>query len=300
MQKYNGVQKGLLFAFITSVISGFSIFYSKISVAQVDPLLLTTLRNAFVGLVFLLGMVSFKKLKELRTLSRKDLFTLGIVGIIGGGLPFYLFFTGLQFIGAQPANIIHKSLFVWVSILAVLMLDEYISLKTVAAYGLVFAGIYFFAPVQFVWNQGTLMVLGATALWAIENIIAKKILDHVSSELVGFSRMLVGAVFLLGMTVITGKTGLIFQLNMSQVATIVIGASILCGYVFFWYKALKLAPANLVTLVLTFSVVVGNILNGAFAHVTLSRTDITSSMYIAGGVMLISVMQTIPKLRKST
>ncbi len=300
MPKSDGLKKGLLFAFITAVISGFAIFYSKISVAKIDPLVLTTWRNAFVGVVFLLGMVSFGKLKQLKTLQKKDVIILLLIGIIGGGVPFYLFFTGLQFIGAQSANIIHKSLFVWVSILAVAVLGERISFKTIVAYSLVFAGTFFFAPVNLVWNQGTAMVLGATLLWTVETILSKKILVRISSELVGFSRMFVGALFLLAMTAVSGKGAVLFHLSNSQLLTVVVGGSILCGYVFFWYRALKLAPANLVTLVLSFSVVVGFVLNGSFAGVILSRSDVLSSVYIACGVGLVYLAYTFPKLLRQS
>ncbi len=299
MQKSDGLKKGFLFALITAVISGFAIFYSKVSVTKIDPLVLTTWRNAFVGVVFMLGMVSFGKLNELKTISKKNFLTLFLIGIIGGGLPFYLFFTGLQFIGAQSANVIHKSLFIWVSILAAMLLGERISFKTVIAYGLVFVGAFFFAPMKFAWNQGTAMVLIATLLWSVETIIAKKILHHVSSELLGFSRMFIGALFLFGMSVVSGKGSALFQLNVSQIWIVVVGAAILCGYVYFWYRALKLAPAHLVTLILVFSVVVGTALNGAFSGISLARTDIMSSIYIAGGIVLVALIYTFPKLRKS-
>jgi len=106
----NTLLKGIFFAFVTSVISGVAIFYSKISLIKIDPLVLATARNTYVAIFFLLGFLLFNKFKELKKIKRSQLMPLMLIGIIGGGIPFFLFFTGLSMIGAQAGNIIHKSL----------------------------------------------------------------------------------------------------------------------------------------------------------------------------------------------
>ena len=89
--KINTLQKGILFAFITSVISGISIFYSKISVAKIDPLVLTTARNLYVGILFFLIFLISTRLNEIKKLTKKQLVYLILIGVIGGSIPFYLF-----------------------------------------------------------------------------------------------------------------------------------------------------------------------------------------------------------------
>ncbi len=283
----NDLSKGILFALITSVISGIAIFYSKISVAKIDPLVLATSRNLYVGLVFLILLIITKKISELRNINRKNLFQLILIGLIGGGIPFYLFFSGLQLIGAQTGNLIQKTLFIWVTLLGMVFLKEKLNPIYLISYILVFVGTFFFAPFKFFLGRGEILVLSATFLWAVENIIAKKVLKDVSSNLVGLFRMGIGSMVLLGLTVLSGKQHLLFTLNQSQFITIVIGATILCFYVSFWYRALKYAPASLVTLLLTFSVVVGNFLNGGFAGVKLTEKDFYSTLFIGVGLLII-------------
>jgi len=287
MEKQNNLAKGILFALITSVISGISIFYSKISVSKIDPLILTTSRNLYVGIVFLLFILLSKKLGEIKKVSRKNIFSLILIGLIGGGIPFYLFFTGLQSIGAQTGNLIHKTLFLWVTVLGIVFLKEKLNLVYLMSYILVFIGTFFFAPVKFAFGRGEMLVLSATFLWTVENIVAKKTLKDVSSELVGLFRMGIGSMILLAMVLFTGKEHMLLSLKATQLTTIVIGATILCFYVYFWYRALKHAPAGLVTLLLTFSVVVGNVLNGGFAGVKLTQKDILSTALIGGGGLII-------------
>ena len=47
-----------------------------------------------------------------------------MIGVIGGSVPFILFFNGLAMASAPSAAFIHKTLFVWVVLLAVPFLGE--------------------------------------------------------------------------------------------------------------------------------------------------------------------------------
>jgi len=121
----------------------------------------------------------------------------------------------------------------------------------------------------------------------VENVIAKNTLKNVSANLVGLFRMGIGSLVLLTITISTGKLHLLLSLNSNQLTTIIVGATILCFYIFFWYRALKYAPAGLVTLVLTFSIVVGNFLNGGFAGIKLTQKDILSTIFIGLGALIV-------------
>lgn len=288
MKNIKGIHKGILLAFVTAIISGIAIFYSKISVAKIDPLILATTRNSLVGIFFIIYFLATNNVKQLFKLTKKELILLLGIGIIGGSIPFYLFFTGIKLIGAQSANIIHKSLFIWVTILSIFLLKEKMNVKYLIAGLLVFIGTYFFIPFKLILGKGELLILSATLFWAIENILAKKVLSQTSSELVGLFRMVLGGGILLLITLLSGKAKLLTGLNISQIQTILIGGSILFFYVFTWYKALKYAPANLIALILTFSVVVGNVLNGSLAHISLAGNDWYAMAFItvAMGILM--------------
>src|SRR3989338_9195443 len=98
--KNNKLIKGVFLALLTAIISGVAIFYSKISVAKIDPLVLTTSRNLFVGILFILLFSLKHKWGEVKKLSRRELAILSLICLIGGWLSFYLFFTGLSLTGA--------------------------------------------------------------------------------------------------------------------------------------------------------------------------------------------------------
>lgn len=277
----NNTTKGIFFALAASVISGIAIFYSKISVAKIDPLVLTTSRNFVAAMLLVTSYLLLGRKDNLKKIKRNDFIKLLLIGIFGGGISFYLFFTGLKLVdSAITANLIQKTLFIWVSLLSLIFLKEKLNWKYWLSFFLVILANFYFAKFSFKLGKGELMILVATLLWSAENIIAKKVLKNISSELTAVFRMGIGSLFLITTTVFSGKIVFPLTINQYPLIIILIGGTILFFYVFFWFKALKHAPASLVTLVLTFSVVIGNILNSSFAGIKLVSYDIISSVIL--------------------
>jgi uncharacterized membrane protein len=124
--------KGLLLVLGTAVISGFSIFINKFGITGFDPYLYTFLKNIVVAL-FLLGfIIAIKEFENLRKLKMKDWLVLTIIGLVGGSVPFLLFFKGLSLTTAANGAFIHKTMFVYVAILAGLFFWELVFSKVFA------------------------------------------------------------------------------------------------------------------------------------------------------------------------
>src|SRR3990167_10101199 len=111
------MKKGIQLALITAGISGFSIFASKFFLADINPILFTTLKNLLVTVV-LSVFVYVSQRKTISLLTKKQWKQLVLIGIIGGSIPFALFFTGLSKITAIEGALIHKTLFIWVAIMS--------------------------------------------------------------------------------------------------------------------------------------------------------------------------------------
>ena len=78
-----------------------------------------------------------------------------VIGVIGGSVPFILFFSGLAMASAPTAAFIHKTLFVWVVVLAVPFLGERLGWFPIAALGVLLAGQFLAAPPTGVtWGAG--------------------------------------------------------------------------------------------------------------------------------------------------
>lgn len=283
-------RKGIYLAFATSVISGVSIFLNKFAVAAIQPpLFFTTTKNIVVGIVLVSIILALRKLPKLRLLKRTDIVRLVFIGIIGGSLPFYLFFTGLSNVPAANAAIIQKSLVLWVVLLAIPLLKEKFSILGAMAVVLLFIGNSFVGGFGgFTFSTGELMILAATLLWAVENVIAKKTLAHVDADIVAAARMGIGAVVLLAATLIANPSSLttLTAFDSTQWFWLGITSVLLVGYVTTWYRALALAPATTVTAVLVFSTVITNVLSAIFVTHTWSGSMGIQVLLISVGVLM--------------
>lgn len=276
-------------ALITAVISGFSNFLNKIAVTAIkDPIFFTTLKNSIVAIFIIGAILIFKKWPEITSLTRKQILKLVIIGIVGGALPFALFFSGLAKTSALNAALIHKTLFIWVLLLAIPILKERLSSMQWLGIGAIFAANFIVGGFTgFKYNAGELMILAATILWAIENVIAKIALKDISSLTVVGARMTIGSLILVSFVLIKGGGSAIFAMNLQQWLWTFIPAVLLFGYVTTWYTALKYAPATYVATLLVPATLVTNILSAIFITHAFTLTQFASAILFALGTILV-------------
>jgi drug/metabolite transporter (DMT)-like permease len=174
-----------------------------------------------------------------------------VIGLIGGSLPFLLFFAGLAQASAPSAAFIHKTLFIWVALLAVPFLGERLGLAQLGALALLLGGqALILTPAGVSWGIGETLIAAATLLWALETIVARHVLRDVPSAVVGAARLGIGMVVLVGYLVITGRLASVAALTGDQWAWALLTGALLTGYVGTWFAALQRAPASLVTAIL--------------------------------------------------
>lgn len=270
---------GLGMASLTAIISGFAIFVNSYGVkawssSGVTSTAYTVAKNLIAALLLLgaLSLFSARKSEDglTRPRSRAQWLGLGIVGVLGGGVAFLLFFEGLARAVSTQAALIHKSLLIWVGILAVLFLREKLGLWHVAALGLLVGGQLMLAGgvTDLSLGSGEVMILAATLIWSFEVIVAKKLLQGLSPLTVGSARMGIGFVVLVGWGLMTGAFSGIGALGWSGWGWAAATGLILSGYVGTWLFALARAPAVDVTAVLVLSVVITAALQSAVTGVT--------------------------------
>jgi drug/metabolite transporter (DMT)-like permease len=246
---------GLGLAAVTAVVSGVSVFLNATAVRAVgDPVLFTTLKNGVAAIVLLAlaGMAVPHAQRAVGRLDRRTVAGLLALGVIGGSVPFVLFFTGLAGASAPAAAVIHKTLFAWVALLAVILLRERLGGLQIAALGVLVVSQLLLQPPDGVrWTAGETMIAVATGLWAIEVIVAKRLLARVPAPIAAASRMTIGLVLLVGWLVASGRLGALAALGVEQWAWVVGTGALLSAYVATWYGALRHAPASAVAAVLT-------------------------------------------------
>lgn len=281
-----------LLATAAAIISGTNNFLTKIAVTAVkDPIVFTTLKNAVVA-VFLVGvLLALRKWAEISNLNRAQILKLLAVGAVGGSIPFALYFTGLAQTSAINAGLIHKTLFLWVFLFAVPILKErmttlqWLGVAAVFAANLLVGGF-----AGFKYNAGELMILAATILWAVENIIAKKALADISSGVLAASRMTIGSLILFFMVISRGGGfAAVANLDGIQWGWTLLTSALLAGYVLTWYTALKYAPATYVATLLVPATIITNILSAVFVTHALPLMQLVNILFLILGAALVIV-----------
>jgi len=282
------MKKGIQLSFLTACVSGISVFANSVFVSKADPVAFAFVRNLVVALMLTVGLFLFKKHREITKLSKKSLIKLLAIGVVGGGIPFALFFLGLSKIGAVNGTLIHKSMFLWVAVLAVPFLSEALSWITIVGYGLMFAALFLIGNTfKFVPSMGTYMVLAATILWAIEQIIAKRTLTNVSPFVVSWARMVFGLPFLLAMCALFGRSNALIMPSTWVLMPLVASASLLAVYMITWYGALAKAPATIVSSVLVLAPAVTMLIQMAITRKPVSPSQVWPLGIIGVGVAAI-------------
>jgi drug/metabolite transporter (DMT)-like permease len=291
-------RKGLYFALATALISGLAIYINKFAVMEMqDPFIFTAVKNVAVAALLFAFLILPKALPELKSLPRKQWLTLGVIGGVGGSIPFLLFFYGLSSGTAVSAAFIHKTLFIWVAILAVPFLGERLGKFHIAALATLVGGNILLLgwPKSLLISGGELMIFAATLLWAVEAIIAKRVMKQVSSNVAAFGRMFFGAIVMLVFLAVTGKLSTIASLSGQQIGWVILTSVFLFGYVYCFYTGLKYAPASVVASILVLGSVITSLLYAIFDARIYSLEQIAGMLLIA--VATLGLWYIAPKVR---
>lgn len=292
---------GIARAFAAATISGVAVFVNGYGVRAVpDATVYTTTKNlvAAVLLVALSGAVLTRRAtSQPRSARRPQWMMLVAVAVVGGSVPFVLFFEGLARASTTHAAFVQKTLVVWVAVLAIPLLGERLRPLHVAAIAMIVGGLVALdgGLRGFRLGDGELLVLAATALWAIEAVIAKRLLAGTPPLTVAVARMGGGAVLLVGWLAVTGRLPALGQLGARGWLWSAATGAILAGYVLAWYAALARAGAIDVTAILTVGAVMTTALSTMVKGTAVPNTGLTGLALIAGGAALVAALAAAPR-----
>lgn len=292
-------QKGLLLVLGTAIISGFSIFINKYGVSAINPYIFTFLKNILVVVAISGLILGLKDWKALKTLTKKQWGLLLTIGLVGGSLPFLLFFKGLSLTNAAESSFIQKTMFIYVALLASVFLKEKLNKNFLIGGSFLMLGNLFLLGKSslLVLNKGALLIFIATLFWAMENVISKYALKELSGKIVGWGRMFFGSLFILIFLSATSQLSLITRLSFKQINWIIITAVILLGYVLTWYNGLKHIPVSQAAAILTLGAPITTLLNLVSGR-SVNPQEILAGIFIVFGVILVLGLKEISGLTK--
>lgn len=280
--------KGYLLILSTAVISGFSIFINKFSVSVINPYVFTGLKNVIVAVFLSCLLIFLKDFKIFKTIGKKQWILLAAVGLIGGSIPFLLFFKGLSLTSAAQGSFLHKTMFLYIAVFAAVFLKERINKGFfIGAVFLLAGSALLLKTMPYSFGMGDLYVLLAALLWAAENTLSKYILRNLSGRTVAWGRMFFGSIFILAFLAATGQAQLMLGLNSGQAMWTLIASFLLFGYVATWYCGLKYVPVSKAACILLLGSPITTLLSMLFYGSPAVLKDIISIALTIAGIALI-------------
>ena len=289
-----------MFALGAAVVSGFSVWLNGQVVSRVDvfgdPGTYTTAKNLVAGAVVVLVAVVATSARSAGGLRRpagpQQWWGLAAVAVVGGAVPFLLFFEGLARSGAPAdAQLVHKAgLLAFVVVLAPLVLRERLGWFQLAGVGLVMAGYWILSGDvgSLGLGAGLLLVLAASLCWATETVIDRWLLGGVTPVTVAVARLGAGSLVLLGIGLANGDTARLADLGATGWGWAALTGVVLAGYALLWLYGLANATAVDVTAVLTVAAPIT-----AVIKVVVDGTPVPSPaglVVVAAGAVLVAVV----------
>ncbi len=286
------VGTGILLVLLTALISGVANFVNFLAPRAIpgwntDPFV--TVRNvAVAGMLVPLAALAWRAAPD--RLRRTDWAKLAGIGLIGGAIPFLLFFRGLDLArslgGAASATFGYRTLFLMATILAVVVLRERFHARLALAAGLLLAGsALLLALTGPIWTDGTTWVLAATALWAGEYTLSKHALRTLASGTVALGRMGFGGIFLLAYLGATGQAGGVLAVGAAW-PWILLSSLLLVAFVTTWYAGLKHVDLSVASAVLFLAFPITWALTVASANAPFGLAQAAGVAVVAFGVAL--------------
>lgn len=294
------MKKGYLLIFSTAVISGFAIFINRFGVKVLNPSLFTFLKALTVSVLLGGVLLAMKDWKLLKKIDKKQWFLLMLIGLIGGSIPFLLFFKGLSLTTSTNGAFLHKTMFVYVTLLAVLFLKEKINKKfLLGGFLLLLGNLFFLRRMSFSLGYGELLVISATLFWAVENIISKYVLRELPGRIVAWSRMSFGALFIFIFLLFTGQAPMLSQITLVQFGWVIVTAVILFGYVITWYSGLVEVPVSKAIAILTLGSPITMLLSFMWTGQITYQAILAGVLVIFGVILILGLKETWCFIKKA-
>ncbi|MBI5224358.1 DMT family transporter [Candidatus Micrarchaeota archaeon] len=295
-------QKGIVLAFITAIVSGVSVFLNALAVKGIDAALFTAMKNLGAAILIVGAIFAFKEREKLLKLTARQWGWLALIGLIGGSVPFLMFFQGLSMISAVKGSFLFRMLFIFSAVFAFFLLKEKASRNVLIGAGIALGGNFLLLGKENLlsFGAGELLVLGATVIWGFEYVLSKWIMNNkqIEARFVGFGRMFFGTAFIFAYLAAVGKIGLMSALTTAHYEWVAITSALLFLFISSWYAALKYAKATTATAILTLGGPITTALNYIFLGKAPILQDAFGLLLITAGIVLVVGISQVAKLPK--
>lgn len=248
---------GPLFVIIAALLWSFD-GVLRISLYSLPPSVIVFYEHLLGALILLL--LSFKWVKDLKVMTKKEWLAIAIVSLFSGALGTIFYTSALQKIQYTQYSVVvllQQLQPIWAITAAAILLKEkltrrflmYAALALISAYFITFKDL----KVNLDTGSGTLtaglLALSAGVMWGSSTAISKFVLNKVSFLTATALRFFIAPVFAFVFIIGSNETKVLFTLNQSQWQTLLL-ITFSTGMIAlaFYYYGLKRTPAKITTL----------------------------------------------------
>jgi drug/metabolite transporter (DMT)-like permease len=287
---------GLGLVLATAVVSGISTFVNSYAVGGTNSDGFVTVRNLAVAAMLVpMAVLSARFRPSAPPLRSQDWLRLAVIGVVGGSVPFLLFFRGLELAtaagGATTASFFYRTLFLFATAFSVVFLRERLHAGLVAGAALLLGGCYLLLSMtSVVWTDGSLYVLAATVLWAGEYTVSKRALADLPSSTVALGRMGIGGAVLAGYLTLSAQWGSVAGFSGLEWGWVAVSALLLTAFVATWYTGLARVDLGVATSVLVLGYPVTWLLAVTVRGAAIAEGPLLGVLAIVAGIAAVLVV----------
>ncbi len=289
---------GYVSAILASTLFGAVPTMAKPLVSNVNILLLATMS-------YLIASTTFTPIAQKSKIlfSKKDYGILIIVSVCGATVAPLLYFLGLNQSTASDTSLLSNAEIVFTVLLALIFFKERLKPVGFVAVGLVLFGVTIIttnlqvSSSLFHINSGHLLILGATALWALDNNLSRIISARINSARLVQIKYAIGGMIMLGITFSMREP---FQISPSQIPYIILlGMLGIGGSLYFFLQSLKRIGTIRTIVIFSMSSVFGLGFAGLFLHEQISEFQIIAIIIMLTGIYLINRKESLKEKQEN-
>ena len=240
---------GYAAALLATVLSGVAVFSNGLGVRLFpDATLYTTLKNAVVGVLVLAPVALLPAVRaELGRLRGRQWAWLAALALVGGSVPYVIFFEGLRLTTPATGAVLNHLQFAVVALLAVPLLRERVTPAMWIGLAALLAGALVGTDVGALrWNRGAALIGVSTVLFGAGFVLARHLLRDLSTATVMAAKMTAGSVVLLASIGATGRLAVIAHRSGAQWRFVLVNGLVLLAFTAATLAAIRRAQVTAV------------------------------------------------------
>lgn len=290
-------------ALSTSILAGATYnSFAKVLSPSLSPLSLVFVSELLVLLFVLVSFGFVPIMRSCRTLSRKDVAWLFIIGSINGLIGPALWFTGLSMTSAVNAGFFGKIEMVFLLVCAGVFLKERITRAHVTAMCTILAGMTIISLKGFTEGlqqiqAGDLVIVAAALSFAMGSVLCRKFAMHLKPHLLLGARSLTAIIAFIALSPFVHH-GLPTEIGVFPIALIpaLIGFGFISRFVnsVAFYEALERLPVSTITLTGAVDIILGTIVAWAMLDEPILWYHFLGGAFLVTGTLLLELLGTHP------